>query len=306
MAIIHQRQPWLRLWTDMPNDPKWRTISKVSKQSIASVIAVYLHIIVSASNATERGRTHDVCNEDVANALDLECEQVDAIVNAMQGRVLDGDQVSGWDKRQPGREDGSAERAKEWREAKKQANKPDMHGSGADSVITERNRTHANACERNRTLEEIREEEIREEKNTQTQPTFANEPGTSVTKAGAVCVVLKFERIPSVNPSHPELLALLAKGADVGQFTAAAQIAVKAGKPEFAYVLGIVKRQMESAAAIAASAMAVPTPIAVTVPSRPGIDPTLAKLDADALVPRKGPSAEDRARMAELLKPVVA
>lgn len=110
---------WLRLWHDMPNDPKWRTIAKVSKQSIPAVLAVYIHLLVIASNATERGRTQSVCSEDIASALDLDAEQIDAILEAMQGRVLDGDMVSGWAKRQVGREDGSAERAKRWREAQK-------------------------------------------------------------------------------------------------------------------------------------------------------------------------------------------
>jgi hypothetical protein len=103
----------------MPNDPKWRTIARVSKQSIPAVISVYIHLLVNASNATERGRTQNVCNEDIASALDLECEQVDVILSAMQGRVLDGDKLSGWSKRQVEREDGGAERAKAWREAKK-------------------------------------------------------------------------------------------------------------------------------------------------------------------------------------------
>lgn len=112
---------WLRLWHDMPNDPKWRTIARVSKQPISSVLAVYIHLLVIASNATERGRTKNVCSEDIASALDLDAEQVDAIMAAMQGRVLDGDMVSGWAKRQVEREDGSAERAKRWREAQKEA-----------------------------------------------------------------------------------------------------------------------------------------------------------------------------------------
>jgi len=126
---------WLRLWHDMPNDPKWRTIARVSRQSIPSVMAVYLHLLVNASNATERGRTQNVCSEDIASSLDLECEQVDAIITAMQGRVLDGDLVSGWSKRQVDRDDGAAERAKAWRQAKKQAK----------NTETERNQTQPNA-----------------------------------------------------------------------------------------------------------------------------------------------------------------
>ena len=127
---------WLRLWHDMPTDPKWRTIAKVSGQSIGNVMAVYIHMLVCASNATERGRTQSFNSEDVASALDMETEQIEQIVSAMQGRVLDGDLVKGWETRQVAREDGSAERAKAWREAKKQAKKQ-------DSDETERNRTQA-------------------------------------------------------------------------------------------------------------------------------------------------------------------
>jgi len=126
---------WLRLWHDMPNDPKWRTIARVSKQRIGDVLAVYLHVLVDASsNESERGRTQSLCIEDVATALDMEIDQVEAILSAMQGRVMEGDRVAGWSKRQPAREDGSAERAKAWRERQKER--------------SERERTQENAEER--------------------------------------------------------------------------------------------------------------------------------------------------------------
>lgn len=112
---------WLRLWHDMPTDPKWRTISKASGQRIGDVMAVYVHLLVCASNATERGRTQSFNSEDVASALDLDTEQVEQIITAMQGRVLDGDLLKGWENRQVAREDGSAERSKAWREAQKAA-----------------------------------------------------------------------------------------------------------------------------------------------------------------------------------------
>ena len=138
---------WLRLWHDLPNDPKWRTIARVSKQRIGDVIAIYLHVLVDASsNETERGRTQSVCVEDVATALDMENDQVEAILAAMQGRVMEGEQVSGWSKRQPAREDGSAERAKAWRERKKQQ--------------AERERTQPNAQERQDKDKEEDKEEI--------------------------------------------------------------------------------------------------------------------------------------------------
>lgn len=123
---------WLRLWHDMPNDPKWRTIARAAKQPITNVISVYVHMLVCASNATERGRTQGWNDEDVASALDINLEDVVAIRGAMQGRVMEDDYLTGWEKRQPKKEDNSAGRAKEWR----------------DNQKAERNRTQPNAKKR--------------------------------------------------------------------------------------------------------------------------------------------------------------
>ena len=68
--------------------------------------------------------------------------------------------------------------------------------------------------------------------------------------AGAVCVLLRSKRIATVNPGHPELKVLLDAGTDVAAFDAAADIAIKADRPSFAYVLGIVKRQAEEASGL--------------------------------------------------------
>ncbi len=127
----------------MPNDPKWRTIARASGQSIATVQAVFLQLMVSASsNEEERGVTQ--CNaEDIASALDISTDAVESIQNAMQGRVLNEKKLTGWEKRQPKREDSSADRVKAFRERQ--------------SV------THCNAAKRGVTLEEKREEEKREE-----------------------------------------------------------------------------------------------------------------------------------------------
>jgi hypothetical protein len=138
----------------MPNDPKWRTIARHSEQRIGDVLAVYVHMMTCAStqpNAAERGRTVGWVDEDIATALDLSTDQVIAIRSAMQGRVLDDDHLSGWEKRQPIREDETAAaRAKAWREAQKPAE------SGDDQ-------TQPNATERNRTLDKIRLDKIKEE-----------------------------------------------------------------------------------------------------------------------------------------------
>lgn len=174
---------WLRLWHDMPTDPKWRTIAKVSKQRIGDVIAVFTHLLVCASNATERGRTQSFNCEDVASALDLETEQVEAIVEAMQARVLDGDKLKGWEIRQVAREDGSAERAKAWREAK-QAQK----------------QTQANETERNRTPDTDTDTDT-EQKQTKAKPALATRLPAEWTPSETDVEFCKTAR-PELNPSH--------------------------------------------------------------------------------------------------------
>ena len=136
----------------MPNDPKWRTIAKAAKQTIPVVLAVYVHLLTIASGAVERGVLVNVNSEDLASALDIDSEAVDSVLVAMQGRVLEGDKLSGWDKRQANREDGGAERAKAWREKKK-----------AEANAANGTRTQTNAAERKRTPDKKREEEIQKE-----------------------------------------------------------------------------------------------------------------------------------------------
>ncbi|MCI4431598.1 MAG: YdaU family protein [Burkholderiales bacterium] len=77
--------------------------------------------------------------------------------------------------------------------------------------------------------------------------------GGSPTRAGAVCVALRAEGLSTVNPSHPDLLALLDDGAEIQEFVSAARIAKEKGKG-FPYVIGIVKGQRADAQRMAAEA----------------------------------------------------
>lgn len=56
--------------------------------------------------------------------------------------------------------------------------------------------------------------------------------------------------MPTANPSHPTLIALIEAGADPNEFRHAAREAVAKGKPDFAYVVGTVRRRREEAAAL--------------------------------------------------------
>ncbi|WP_165367017.1 hypothetical protein [Serratia liquefaciens] len=179
---------WLRLWHDMPNDPKWRTIAKVSGQPIALVQAVYLQLLVSASQnpvTDETGVTSHivtVTNEDISSALDVTEGDVARVTSAMQGRVLSGNTISGWDKRQAlftgVRNNGKppmtgAERTKACRDRKKQ------------KELEKRNVTTSNVTETlgNDVTPQIREEEIREEVKEKPKTTLSgaekNQPQTS-------------------------------------------------------------------------------------------------------------------------------
>lgn len=163
---------WLRLWHDMPTDPKWRTISRASGQSIATVQAVYLHLLVDGSRNVTRGHTN-VTNEDLASALDVTDECIKAVIDAMQGRVLDGDRLTGWELRQPKREDtgnaesgamSATERKRAQREREKSQTKPPANNDGHDEsrkVTTDKDK------------EEIREDK---EKKEQEQNPVATAP----------------------------------------------------------------------------------------------------------------------------------
>lgn len=144
---------WLRLWHEMPNDPKWRTIARNSGQPIGNVMSVYLHLLVSASNATERGRTQNICADDLASALEISAQDVESILSAMQGKVLDGEKILGWEKRQPLREDGAADRGKSFREKKK------MEERIAELERLLQQQTQPNADERKRALDKDKEED---------------------------------------------------------------------------------------------------------------------------------------------------
>ena len=98
-------ESWVRLWAGMTTDPKWQTIARKSGQPRALVIALFTHLMLEANEAEDRGRLDGLNIEDMASALDCDEEAIEAILAAMQSRVIEDGKLSGWDKRQPKRED---------------------------------------------------------------------------------------------------------------------------------------------------------------------------------------------------------
>jgi hypothetical protein len=131
---------WVRLYHDTPTDPKWRVIARRSGQRLGDVLAVWVFVLCNAScNTMKRGVTHNLVSDDIAAAFDMEPESVTAILDAMEGKVIKNGVLTGWENRNPKREDSSTERVRKFRE------------------------THCNAVKRTETLDKIREDKKEED-----------------------------------------------------------------------------------------------------------------------------------------------
>lgn len=128
---------WVRLYHDMPTDPKWRVIAKKAGQRIGDVIAVFTFVLTNASsNTVKRGETHGLVAEDIAAAIDLDEAGVTAILGAMEGKVVKGGQLLAWEKRNLFLGDSSTERVKKHRETQRNAKKPPDTESETEQITT--------------------------------------------------------------------------------------------------------------------------------------------------------------------------
>lgn len=87
---------WVRLWDDMPTDPKWRVVSRRAGRPLPEVLSVFVFMMTNAGAASQRGTLSEWDDEVVAAALDMKCEHVRAIRDAMQGKLLDGVLLKDW------------------------------------------------------------------------------------------------------------------------------------------------------------------------------------------------------------------
>lgn len=119
---------WLRLYHDTINDHKWRLVANDSGQPVGNVLAVWMSMLINASNSAERGVLEGWQDRYVAAHLGYPSEAVRAIREAMQGVVLDGMRLTGWDRRQRASDD-AAEAKRKQREKGRQT-PPDGGGNG--------------------------------------------------------------------------------------------------------------------------------------------------------------------------------
>lgn len=158
---------WLRLWHDMPNDPKWRTISRIAKQPISLVLAAYTHLLVDASRNVTRGHA-TVTPEDLASALDVTEAEIAPILDAMQGRVLDGMYLLGWEVRQPKREDSGDENTGVKSAAQRKAEQRARAKQTAQQPVKTGDVTPSHEASRNVTLDKDKDKDKEKELKTNT------------------------------------------------------------------------------------------------------------------------------------------
>jgi hypothetical protein len=123
---------WFRLYHDTVNDPKWRLVALDSGQPLTAVLAVWMSMLIHASDSSERGTLEGWDDRIAGAAIDLRGDAVSAIRQAMQGLVLDGLRLTGWEKRQR-ISDNIAERVKRHRNNAKKPDPGGGSGNGLDS-----------------------------------------------------------------------------------------------------------------------------------------------------------------------------
>lgn len=118
--------------------------------------------------------------------------------------------------------------------------------------------------------------------------------GVCVSDEKQVADAMRAAGMRSVDAGDPAIRELREKGATVAMFAEAAAVAMRKGKGA-QYAFGIVRTKLSDVAAQPAAAPPAP----VTVPSRPGPDPEVVRIEADRkrAVP---PPPEIKARMQEL------
>ena len=115
---------WFRWHHGSVTDPKFQLVARKSKQSLATIIAVWAFVLEKASASEERGHFGGLDCESVDCMFGLEDGATQAILSAMADRgLVDADRVASWGKRQVKRErtdDFSTDRVKAFRSKERQ------------------------------------------------------------------------------------------------------------------------------------------------------------------------------------------
>jgi hypothetical protein len=142
---------WFRLYHDAPSHPRMRLIAHKSGTSVSNVLAVWVTMLCHASRQEPRGTLNAWDDLECALMLGIGEDIVFCVRREMEGRLIDGDHIRGWNDRQSPRDD-SGERVRRFRERK-------QNQTVSDDVT--RYGVTVTPCNEQIRGEEIRGEEIR-------------------------------------------------------------------------------------------------------------------------------------------------
>lgn len=261
---------WFRWHHGSITDPKFPLIASKAKARFGDVVAVWAFLLEKASAEADRGYIGPVDFETLDFMLTAEEGTSVRILDAMTARgLIEGNRIAAWDKRQPKRErdtDNSAERTRAYRERQK------SHGDDSESRVTP---SDAKEHQRNARGEERREEE------------------KTPTDVGVAPLKRATKRCPASFSPTPGLMAWASAefpSVDVAAATAKLRDhtfgTARTDWP--ATWRNWIRSESEFKASRGVPAADVRT---TTVPAKPGKDPTLQRLEADALTAAPVPQA---------------
>ncbi len=223
---------WLRLWTDILEDPKLLLLAPGDRWYYIGILALKRTGLLDERDSAE------MRDRKVALRLRLDAPERDELRRRLtEVRLIDKDwQPVGWEKRQFD-SDTSAARTRKWREKKRRSDglvtTKESHG---DVTVTDQSRDRA--------------ETETEQNPPHAPPSPGPDPSFTPTTAGAVCVAMKSVGVMDPSPAHPKLLALIGRGATLAHFAEAGRASAERRKG-FAYALGIVERELADGQRIA-------------------------------------------------------
>ena len=162
---------WFRWHHGSVTDPKFNLVARRAGATLPEVLAVWVFLLETASASAERGQYGEIDCEAVDCLFGMEDGKTAEIMAQMQHRnLIDGGAVSNWEKRQPKREDDTAnerkrrqrEREHELRMAASVTSEPTRNDTQSHADVTPR---HADVTLGHAREEEIRGEEIVNEAN---------------------------------------------------------------------------------------------------------------------------------------------
>ena len=182
---------WFRWHHGSVTDPKFNLVARRAGATLPEVLAVWAFLLETASASAERGHYGEIDCEAVDCLFSMDEGKTEAIVAQMQQRgLIEGGSVSNWDKRQPKREDDTAnerkrrqrEREHELRMAASVTSEPTRNDTQSHADVTPR---HADVTLCHAREEEIRGEEIVNEANAVVAVSVVEQEPTAAQPAAA-------------------------------------------------------------------------------------------------------------------------